>query len=64
MSRAEFGLKLLGWWEIHDRASLTTGTSDPTQFPQDCRLDLTLAESTLKTPLLGVDEVFAAQQAD
>lgn len=64
MSRAEFGLKLLGWWEIHDRASLTTGTSDPTQFPQDCRLDLTLAEATLKTPLLGVDEVFAAQQAD
>lgn len=63
MSRAEFGLKLLGWWEIYDRATLTTGTSDPKLFPQDCRLDLTLGEATLKTPLLGVDEVFAAHRA-
>jgi len=59
MNRAELGLKLLGWWDIMERATLTTGTSDPEQFPQDCRLDLALAEQLLTTPMLGVDEVFA-----
>ncbi|MBP7997784.1 MAG: SDR family oxidoreductase [Chloroflexi bacterium] len=59
MSRAEFGLKLLNWWGIFDRATLAIGTSDPEQFPQDCRLDLTLAEKVLTTPLIGVDELLA-----
>ena len=63
MSRAELGLKLLGWWDVMDRATLVTGTSDPEQFPQDCRLDLTLAEQLLTTPMLGVDEVFAQHKA-
>lgn len=62
MSRAEFGLKLLGWWNVVDRTSLTTGKSIPEQFPQDCRLDLSLAAQVLRTPLLGVDEVFALHQ--
>ena len=63
MSRAELGLKMLGWWGVMDRATLVTGTSDPEQFPQDCRLDLTLAEQLLTTPMLGVDEVFAQHKA-
>ncbi len=62
MSRAAFGLKLLGWWNVVDRASLNSGKSDPDKYPQDCRLDLSLAEQVLHTPLFGVDEVFALHQ--
>ena len=55
-SRAELGLKLLDWWGFEDRELLKTGESDP-RWPRDCRLDLSLADKTLNTPLPGVDEV-------
>jgi dTDP-4-dehydrorhamnose reductase len=66
LSRAEFGLKLLDWWGIEGRQSLTLGPSpeEPASegfWPLDCRLDLSLAWALLKTPLLGVDEVLALQ---
>lgn len=56
MSRAEFGLKLLDWWRIEERGSLSFGPSDP-KWPADTRMDLSLAEDLLATPLPGVDEV-------
>lgn len=58
MSRAEFGLKLLDWWGIADRGSLSIGPGDP-EWPADTRLDLSLAKELLKTRLLGVDDVIA-----
>lgn len=64
MSRAEFGLKMLGWWNITERDTLQTGPSNPILFPRDCRLDLTLARQRLVTPLPGVDEVIAQHRAE
>lgn len=60
MSRAEFGLKLLDWWGITGRSTLTVGPSG-NKWPLDCRLDLSLAQQVLLTPLLGVDEVLGAE---
>lgn len=56
MSRAELGFRMLDWWRIEERESLSVGPSDGS-WPVDCRLDLTLATKLLKTPMLGVDEV-------
>jgi dTDP-4-dehydrorhamnose reductase len=56
MSRAEFGLRLLDWWGIEQRETLRIGHSGP-EWPRDCRLDISLAQSLLVTPLPGVDEV-------
>jgi dTDP-4-dehydrorhamnose reductase len=56
MTRAEFGLKLLDWWGIGERATLAVGPSGDA-WPLDCRLDVSLAAGLLETPLLGVDEV-------
>lgn len=64
MSRAEFGLKMLGWWNVVERTTLTTGTSNPILFPRDCRLDLSLAQHLLSTPMWGVDEVIEHHQAN
>lgn len=61
MNRADFGLRLLDWWGIGPRQTLTTGRSTG-DWPLDCRLDLQLAASILVTPLLGVDEVLAAHR--
>lgn len=61
MTRAEFGLKLLEWWGITDRATLQSGPSDD-RWPRDCRLDSTLAQTLLTTQLPGLDEVLAAHR--
>ena len=60
MSRAEFGLRMLDWWQIEERETLLLGKSDPDRWPVDCTLTLSRAESMLETPLLGVDEVLAS----
>ncbi len=59
MSRAEFGLKLLDWWGIGSRNTLSIGPTDD-EWPGDTRLDLTLAQEVLVTPLLGFDTVLGA----
>jgi len=59
MSRAELGLRLLDWWGFHRRENLETGESGD-MWPVDCRLDISLASSTLATPMYGVDEVLDA----
>lgn len=58
MSRAEFGLKLLDWWGMDERQSLSIDKSEDA-WPLDCRLDLSLATTLLATPLPGVDEVLS-----
>lgn len=57
LTRAEFGLKMLDWWGITDRATLTLGAGDGHRWPADCRLDLSRATALLQTPLLGIDTV-------
>jgi dTDP-4-dehydrorhamnose reductase len=57
MSRAEFGLKLLDYWGIQERDSLTIGPTNSNTWSLNCELDLRLATAVLQTPLYGVDEV-------
>ncbi len=57
LSRAEFGLKMLAWWGIEERGTLTIAPSVGDRWPLDCRFDLGLGTAVLDTPLLGVDEV-------
>lgn len=65
LSRAEFGLRMLHWWQVQEGAArsaqlpLSTGPS-PATWPKDCRLDISLAKRLLTTPLPGVDAVIAA----
>jgi dTDP-4-dehydrorhamnose reductase len=56
MTRAEFGLKMLDWWGVQERDSLTIGPSGG-EWPLDCRMDISRATAVLQTPLWGVDEV-------
>lgn len=58
MSRADFGLKMLNWWGITQRDTLTVGPSG-TEWPLDLTLDLSRGTAVLSTPLLGVDEVLS-----
>ena len=59
MTRAEFGLKLLDYWQVQPRDTLTIGPSVSGRWPLDCRLDLRLGTAVLNTPFLGVDQVLA-----
>ena len=61
-TRADFGLRMLDWWDVSQRESLTIGSGDPQRWPADCRLDLTLARTVMQTPLPGVDTVLANHQ--
>ena len=56
LSRAEFGLKMLDYWQIKSRDTLTIAPSDG-RWPLNCELDLSKATAVLKTALPGVDEV-------
>jgi len=63
LSRAEFGLRMLDWWQISERENLSLGPANSDRWPKDCTLDLRRAMKILSTPLLGVDEVLASQKA-
>lgn len=56
MSRAEFSLRLLDYWQIEPRHTLFIAPSEGGHWPLDCRLDLARATAVLQTPLLGVDQ--------
>ena len=56
LSRAEFGLKMLDYWHVKSRDTLTIAPSDG-RWPLNCELDLSQATAVLKTALPGVDEV-------
>lgn len=61
MTRAEFGLRLLDYWQVEPRDTLTIGPSVTGRWPLDCRLDLGLATAVLTTPLLSFNDVLAQQ---
>ena len=62
VSRAEFALKMLDWWQIYPRDHITIGPTPADKWPPDCELDLKRATAVLQTPLLGVDEVIAHEK--
>jgi dTDP-4-dehydrorhamnose reductase len=57
LSRANFSLRMLDYWHIQPRHTLTIAPSQSQQWPLDCRLELHLAQKILQTPLPGVDDV-------
>jgi len=56
MTRAEFGLRMLEWWGVAERATLSLGTDESGRWPLDCEMDVSLAGRLLRTPLPGVEE--------
>ncbi|MFZ0548308.1 MAG: SDR family oxidoreductase [Candidatus Promineifilaceae bacterium] len=62
LNRAEFGMRMLDWWNVQERATLSTGPS-PATWPKDCRLDVSLAGQVLLTNMAGVDTVLAAHNS-
>lgn len=62
MTRAAFSLKMLDWWGITERETLTIAPSTSGSWPLDLTMDARLATAVLKTPLLSVDQVL--QMAD
>lgn len=59
LSRADFSLRMLDYWRIHPRDTLTIAPSTAGQWPLDCRLALQLVRRILQTPLPGVDAVLS-----
>lgn len=59
LSRAEFGVRMLDYWGVEARQTLTLAEDHSGRWPLDCELDLSLAKSVLQTPLPGVDKVLA-----
>jgi dTDP-4-dehydrorhamnose reductase len=59
LTRAEFGLRLLDYWGVAERATLTLAEDISGRWPVDCALDVSLAARLLQTPLRGVDEVLS-----
>lgn len=62
MSRAAFSLKMLDWWGITDRESLTVGPSESGNWPLDLTFDVRKGTAVLKTPLFSVDQVIQLVQ--
>ena len=62
LTRADFGLRMLDWWQIDQRETLHLSKSDGERWPLDCRLDVARAQALLETPLPGVDEVLKQAQ--
>jgi dTDP-4-dehydrorhamnose reductase len=57
MSRADFSLKMLDYWGIMDRETVSIGPSLGGNWPLDLTLDLKKATAVLNTSLLGVETV-------
>jgi dTDP-4-dehydrorhamnose reductase len=60
LSRAQYGLRMLDWWGVDERATLSLGPGDGARWPADCTLNIGRARRMLHTPLPGVDEVLQA----
>ena len=60
MTRAAFGLRMLDWWDVGERATLAVGLDESGRWPLDCEMDVSRATRLLAVPLLGVDEVLGA----
>jgi len=57
MSRSQFALKMLDWWQVSKRDTLQIGQADGTQWPLDLTLDLSRATAVLSTNNPGVDAI-------
>lgn len=64
MTRAAFGLRMLDWWGMAERATLSLGLDESGQWPPDCTMDVSRAESLLPVTLWGVDELLARAGRD
>ena len=64
LSRADFSLRMLDWWQIKNRATLEIAPSKKGNWPLNCKLDLDRASTLLNTPLLGVDTVLQQKSLD
>ncbi len=62
LSRADFGRRMLDWWQVEERDTLTFGPCDGARWPLDCTLDISRARALLNTPLPGVDEVLSRRE--
>lgn len=59
VTRSDFALKMLDWWQIAERATMSIGPATGGKWPLDCELDIGRATALLSTPLPGVSEVLA-----
>ncbi len=57
LSRADYAQRLLEWWGVMERETLSLAEDSSGRWPVDCTMDLSRAGRLLRTPLLGVDEV-------
>lgn len=64
LSRAQFGLRMLNWWGVAERSTLSFGPGDGERWPADCTLEISRAQALLETSLPGVDEVLDAHRTD
>jgi dTDP-4-dehydrorhamnose reductase len=56
LTRAEFALKLLDFWNVQPRNSLTVAPSSGS-WPLNCEFNLDRATAVLQTPLPGIDQI-------
>ncbi|MBI5034220.1 MAG: SDR family oxidoreductase [Chloroflexi bacterium] len=59
LSRYEFGVKLANAFHVEPKFQPAVSASFATPRPRDCRLDISLAQSVLKTQLRSVDDVLS-----
>lgn len=64
LSRAEFGVKMLDYWAVPERDTLTIAPYTGNEWPLNCELDLNLATAVLKTPLISVDELLHSPKSE
>jgi len=57
LTRSEFSLKMLDWWDITERDTLMVGPSEGGNWPLDLTFDIRKGTTVLTTPLLSVDQV-------
>lgn len=57
MTRAAFSLKMLDYWDVTERDTLTVGPATSGNWPLDLTFDVGLGTAVLDTRLLSVDEV-------
>lgn len=62
LTRADFAIRMLDWWQVKSRDTLSFAEGDRERWPVDCTLDLSRAKKILSTPLLGVDQVLESQK--
>lgn len=64
VSREELGRLLLKHWKIDDKGLIQSTISDPNRWPRDLSLNLEKAESILKTPMFGAQEILSESKSD